>query len=70
MNRKIKCLADTEFLFLQGTEDEGTEPDEYIDAAEQNPVRERIAKKLKKDAGANVNSTGEGETENKSVSRR
>ncbi|XP_063114311.1 spliceosome-associated protein CWC27 homolog isoform X2 [Cavia porcellus] len=52
-----------------GTEDEGTEPDEYIDAAEQNPVRERIAKKLKKDAGANVNSTGEGETENKSVSR-
>uniref|UniRef100_A0A286Y1X4 Spliceosome-associated protein CWC27 homolog n=1 Tax=Cavia porcellus TaxID=10141 RepID=A0A286Y1X4_CAVPO len=34
-----------------GAEDEGTEPDEYIDAAEQNP------------------STGEGETENKSVSR-
>ncbi|XP_004623107.2 peptidyl-prolyl cis-trans isomerase CWC27 homolog [Octodon degus] len=49
-------------------EDENTEPDEYTDGDEQNLVRERIAKKLKKDAGANVNSTGEGEAE-KSVSR-
>ncbi|XP_021098646.1 peptidyl-prolyl cis-trans isomerase CWC27 homolog isoform X2 [Heterocephalus glaber] len=50
-------------------EDENTEPDEYIDGDEQNPVRERIAKKLKKDTGANVNSAGEGEAERKSVSR-
>ncbi|XP_010635540.1 spliceosome-associated protein CWC27 homolog [Fukomys damarensis] len=50
-------------------EDENTEPDEYIDGDEQNPVRERIAKKLKKDTGANVNSAREGDAEKKSVSR-
>lgn len=50
-------------------EEENTEPDEYIDGDEQNPVRERIAKKLKKDTGANVNSAREGDAEKKSVSR-
>uniref|UniRef100_A0ABI7XVZ6 Spliceosome-associated protein CWC27 homolog n=1 Tax=Felis catus TaxID=9685 RepID=A0ABI7XVZ6_FELCA len=40
---------------------EGAEPDEYIDGDGKNLMRERIAKKLKKDTGANVKSTGEGE---------
>jgi peptidyl-prolyl cis-trans isomerase SDCCAG10 len=33
-------------------------------------MKERIAKKLKKDISGNVKSAGEGETEKKSVSRR
>ncbi|XP_039111430.1 spliceosome-associated protein CWC27 homolog isoform X2 [Hyaena hyaena] len=47
---------------------EGAEHDEYIDDDEKNLMRERIAKKLKKDASANVKSAGEGEVK-KSVSR-
>uniref|UniRef100_A0A8D2ARE2 Spliceosome-associated protein CWC27 homolog n=1 Tax=Sciurus vulgaris TaxID=55149 RepID=A0A8D2ARE2_SCIVU len=50
-------------------EDEGAEHDEYMDGDEKNLVRERIAKKLKKDTNANVKLTGEGEVEKKSVSR-
>ncbi|XP_022373747.1 peptidyl-prolyl cis-trans isomerase CWC27 homolog [Enhydra lutris kenyoni] len=47
---------------------EGAEHDEYIDGDEKNLMRERIAKKLKKDAGGNVKSSGEGDVK-KSVSR-
>ncbi|XP_013373898.1 PREDICTED: peptidyl-prolyl cis-trans isomerase CWC27 homolog isoform X2 [Chinchilla lanigera] len=54
---------------LDDAEGESADPDEYIDGDEQNPVRERIAKKLKKDTGANVNSAGEREAEKKSVTR-
>ncbi|XP_011822152.1 PREDICTED: peptidyl-prolyl cis-trans isomerase CWC27 homolog isoform X1 [Mandrillus leucophaeus] len=50
-------------------EDESAEYDEYVDGDEKNLVRERIAKKLKKDTSANVKSAGEGEVEKKSVSR-
>uniref|UniRef100_A0A2K5I4A6 Spliceosome-associated protein CWC27 homolog n=1 Tax=Colobus angolensis palliatus TaxID=336983 RepID=A0A2K5I4A6_COLAP len=50
-------------------EDESAEYDEYIDGDEKNLMRERIAKKLKKDTSANVKSAGEGEVEKKSVSR-
>ncbi|XP_046312136.1 spliceosome-associated protein CWC27 homolog isoform X2 [Marmota monax] len=50
--------------------DESAEHDEYIDGDEKYLMRERIAKKLKKDTNANVKSTGEGEVEKKSVSRR
>ncbi|XP_517739.3 spliceosome-associated protein CWC27 homolog isoform X1 [Pan troglodytes] len=49
-------------------EDESAEHDEYIDGDEKNLMRERIAKKLKKDTSANVKSAGE-EVEKKSVSR-
>ncbi|ELW50705.1 Peptidyl-prolyl cis-trans isomerase CWC27 like protein [Tupaia chinensis] len=51
-------------------EDESAEHDEYMDGDEKNLMRERIAKKLKKDTSANVKSAGEGEAEKKSVSRR
>ncbi|XP_010586470.1 spliceosome-associated protein CWC27 homolog isoform X2 [Loxodonta africana] len=50
-------------------EDESAEHDEYIDGDEKSLMRERIAKKLKKDTSANVKSAGEGEVEKKSVSR-
>ncbi|PNJ61049.1 spliceosome-associated protein CWC27 homolog isoform X1 [Pongo pygmaeus] len=50
-------------------EGESAEHDEYIDGDEKNLMRERIAKKLKKDTSANVKSTGEGEVEKKSVNR-
>ncbi|XP_008990249.1 spliceosome-associated protein CWC27 homolog isoform X2 [Callithrix jacchus] len=49
-------------------EDESAEHDEYIDGDEKNLMRERIAKKLKKDTSTNVKSAGDGEVE-KSVSR-
>ncbi|XP_059273938.1 spliceosome-associated protein CWC27 homolog isoform X2 [Mustela nigripes] len=48
---------------------EGAEHDEYIDGDEKNLMRERIAKKLKKDANGNVKSSGEGDVK-KSVSCR
>uniref|UniRef100_A0A8C0RAU2 Spliceosome-associated protein CWC27 homolog n=1 Tax=Canis lupus familiaris TaxID=9615 RepID=A0A8C0RAU2_CANLF len=47
---------------------EGAEHDEYLDGDEKNLMRERIAKKLKKDPSGNVKSAGEGEVK-KSVSR-
>ncbi|XP_055108135.1 spliceosome-associated protein CWC27 homolog isoform X1 [Symphalangus syndactylus] len=50
-------------------EDESAERDGYIDGDEKNLMRERIAKKLKKDTSANVKSAGEGEVEKKSVNR-
>uniref|UniRef100_A0A805PZU3 Spliceosome-associated protein CWC27 homolog n=1 Tax=Macaca fascicularis TaxID=9541 RepID=A0A805PZU3_MACFA len=50
-------------------EDESAQYDEYVDGDEKNLMRERIAKKLKKDTSANVKSAGEGEVEKKSVSR-
>ncbi|XP_003785914.1 peptidyl-prolyl cis-trans isomerase CWC27 homolog isoform X2 [Otolemur garnettii] len=49
--------------------DENAEPDECIDGDEKNLMRERIAKKLKKDTSGNVKSAGEGVGEKKSVSR-
>uniref|UniRef100_A0A8C3VTG2 Spliceosome-associated protein CWC27 homolog n=1 Tax=Catagonus wagneri TaxID=51154 RepID=A0A8C3VTG2_9CETA len=48
---------------------EGAEHNEYVDGDEKNRMRERIAKKLKKDTSANVKTPGEGEVEKKSVSR-
>lgn len=48
---------------------EGAENDESIDDDEKNLMRERIAKKLKKDPSASVKSAGEGEGEKKSISR-
>lgn len=50
-------------------EDEGAEHAEYLDSDEKNLMRERIAKKLKKDTSANVKSAVEGEVEKKSMSR-
>ncbi|CAH6787619.1 Cwc27 [Phodopus roborovskii] len=50
-------------------EDESADCDEYIDDDEKNLMRERIAKRLKKDASANVKSAGEGEAEKKPASR-
>ncbi|XP_008576541.1 PREDICTED: peptidyl-prolyl cis-trans isomerase CWC27 homolog isoform X1 [Galeopterus variegatus] len=50
-------------------EDASAQQDEYIDGDEKNLMRDRIAKKLKKDTSANVKSAGEGEVEKKSVSR-
>lgn len=44
-------------------EDENAEHDEYIDDDEKNLMRDRIAKKLKKDTTANVKSAGEGQVE-------
>ncbi|XP_037386574.1 spliceosome-associated protein CWC27 homolog [Talpa occidentalis] len=50
-------------------ENEDAEHDESIDSDEKNLMRERIAKKLKRDTNANVKSAAEGEVEKKSVSR-
>lgn len=50
-------------------ESESGENDESIDDDEKNQMRQRIAKKLKKEPSANVKSAGEGEVEKKSVSR-
>ncbi|XP_062942779.1 spliceosome-associated protein CWC27 homolog isoform X2 [Cynocephalus volans] len=50
-------------------EDASAQQDEYIDGDEKNLMRDRIAKKLKKDTSANVKSAGEGDVEKKSVSR-
>lgn len=70
MKGEMECPAHTPFQFLQDEEFEGTENDESIDGDEKNLMRERIAKKLKKDPSASVKSAGEGEGEKKSVSRR
>ncbi|XP_027835855.2 spliceosome-associated protein CWC27 homolog isoform X5 [Ovis aries] len=48
---------------------EDAEQDEYVDGDEKNQMRERIAKKLKKDTSENVKRAGEGEVEKKSISR-
>ena len=48
---------------------EDAEHDEYVDGDEKNQMRERIAKKLKKDTSENVKRAGEGEVEKKSISR-
>ncbi|KAM6224348.1 spliceosome-associated protein CWC27 homolog [Rhynchocyon petersi] len=50
-------------------EDESAEHHDYSDDDEKNLMRQRIAKKLKKDTSGNVKSAGEGEMEKKSVSR-
>ncbi|KAB0369509.1 hypothetical protein FD755_018502, partial [Muntiacus reevesi] len=47
---------------------EGAEHDEYVDGDERNQMRERIAKKLKKDTSENVKTAGESEVEKKSKS--
>ncbi|XP_062067721.1 spliceosome-associated protein CWC27 homolog [Lepus europaeus] len=49
--------------------DESAEDDEDIGGDEKNQMRERIAKKLKKDTSTNVKSAGEGEVEKKLISR-
>lgn len=50
-------------------ENESAEFDKNVEGDEKNPMKERIAKKLKKDTTANVKSSGEGEVEKKSVTR-
>ncbi|XP_036063298.1 spliceosome-associated protein CWC27 homolog isoform X2 [Onychomys torridus] len=50
-------------------EDESAAHDESIDGDEKNLMRERIAKRLKKDTSANVKSAGEGKGESKPASR-
>lgn len=50
-------------------EDESAEHDEYIDGDEKTLMRERIAKRLKKDTSENVKSAGEGAVEKKPASR-
>nr|XP_048298913.1 spliceosome-associated protein CWC27 homolog isoform X2 [Myodes glareolus] len=50
-------------------EDERAEHDEYIDGDEKALMRERIAKRLKKDTSENVKSAGEGTIEKKPASR-
>ncbi|XP_007534200.1 spliceosome-associated protein CWC27 homolog isoform X2 [Erinaceus europaeus] len=50
-------------------ESESAEFDESGEGDEKNPMRERIAKKLKKDASTNVKTSREGDVEKKSVSR-
>ncbi|XP_005366645.1 spliceosome-associated protein CWC27 homolog isoform X2 [Microtus ochrogaster] len=52
-----------------GGEDESAEHDECIDADEKTLMRERIAKRLKKDTSENVKSAGEGAVEKKPASR-
>lgn len=49
-------------------EDDSAERDEYMEDDEKNLMRERIAKRLKKDASASVKSAGDGEK--KPASRR
>lgn len=48
---------------------ESGEHDENIDGDEKNLMKERIARKLRKDPGADVKSAGEGEAERRAVSR-
>ncbi|XP_020932203.1 peptidyl-prolyl cis-trans isomerase CWC27 homolog isoform X2 [Sus scrofa] len=48
---------------------ESAEYDGHVDGDEKSLMRERIAKKLKKDTSANVKTSEEGEVEKKSVSR-
>lgn len=67
---KMECPVNTTFWFLQDGEYEDAEQDEYVDGDEKNQMRERIAKKLKKDTSENVKRAGEGEVEKKSISRR
>lgn len=57
------------FQFLQDGEDESAEHDEYIDGDEKTLMKERIAKRLKKDTSEKVKSTGEGAVEKKPASR-
>lgn len=68
--KKIGYLRNTLFQFLQNGEYESGEQEESIDDDDKNLMRERIAKKLKKDLSTNVKSTGGEEVERKSVSRR
>jgi peptidyl-prolyl cis-trans isomerase SDCCAG10 len=58
----------THFQLLQDGEDDSAERDEYMEDDEKNLMRERIAKRLKKDASASVKSAGDGEK--KPASRR
>lgn len=51
----------THFQLLQDGEDDSAERDEYMEDDEKNLMRERIAKRLKKDASASVKSAGDGE---------
>lgn len=59
--------ANPPFQFLQDGEFESAEHD---DGDEKNLMKERIAKKLKKEPSASVKSAGEGDVEKKSASRR
>lgn len=70
MQGETECLKNAHLWFLQDGEDESAEQDESIDGNEKNLMRERIAKRLKKDTSANVKSAGEGEGEKKPASRR
>ncbi|XP_041519367.1 spliceosome-associated protein CWC27 homolog isoform X1 [Microtus oregoni] len=66
-SEKDDAAGDLEDFFQDG-EDESAEHDEYIDG-EKTLMRERIAKRLKKDTSENVKSAGEGAVEKKPASR-
>lgn len=68
--RGMECPVNTPFQSLQDEEFESGEHDENIDGDEKNLMKERIARKLRKDPGADVKSAGEGEAERRAVSRR
>nr|BAB29120.1 unnamed protein product [Mus musculus] len=59
-SEKDDATGDLEDL-LQDGEDDSAERDEYMEDDEKNLMRERIAKRLKKDASASVKSAGDGE---------
>ncbi|XP_057645726.1 spliceosome-associated protein CWC27 homolog isoform X1 [Chionomys nivalis] len=67
-SEKDDAAGDLEDFFQDG-EDENAEHDEYIDGDEKTLMRERIAKRLKKDTSENVKSAGEGAVEKKPASR-
>lgn len=69
-SEKRNRIPGKQFQFLQEAEGEGTEDDEDIDGDEKDLMKERIAKKLKRDTSANVKSAGGGEVEKKPMSRR
>ncbi|XP_050016326.1 spliceosome-associated protein CWC27 homolog isoform X1 [Alexandromys fortis] len=67
-SEKDDAAGDLEDFFQDG-EEESAEHDGYIDGDEKTLMRERIAKRLKKDTSENVKSAGEGAVEKKPASR-
>lgn len=63
-----QCLDSAHFQLLQDGEDDSAEHGGHMEEDEKDLMRERIAKRLKKDASASVKSAGDGEK--KPASRR
>lgn len=68
MSLWTQCLDTSHPKLSQDAEDDSVEHDGSMEEDEKNLMRERIAKRLKKDASANVKSAGDGEK--KPASRR